>query len=96
MDKLPAIKLTPEQARHFAVGERAWPYRGWLQTLEGMIEAMYQVSYSRRRTAFFTISIDPKGVGALSKYDTQQNEWVTIEIFAPVDPDKELMWNEEE
>ena len=102
MDKIPAIKLTPEQARHFAVGKRAWTHHGWSQTHDGMIEAIFQevVPHLRgkgiKAVNFLTISIDPEGVGAISMYDDGKKEWVTKEIFAPVDPDEELMWDEEE
>ena len=98
MDKLPAIKLTPEQARHFAIGERAWTHRGWSQTNDGMIETLFQKTgpYPRLHVTFCCMTIEPKGVGTLSVYQPRKKEWVTIEIFAPVDPDKELMWEEEE
>jgi hypothetical protein len=42
------------------------------------------------------MTIDPEGVGALSVYNDNEKKWVAKEIFAPVDPDKELMWDEEE
>ena len=96
IDRLPTIQLTPEQARHFAVGERAWTYPAWSQTHDGMLETMYQHVGKDRTTSFWCMTIDPKGVGALSMYDAHKNKWVTKEIFAPVDPDKELMWDEEE
>ena len=96
IDRLPTIKLTPEQARHFAVSERAWPYEGWSQTHDGILQTMYQKPEAIFPATVWTMTIDPKGVGALSMYDARKNEWVTKEIFAPVDPDKELMWNEEE
>ena len=98
IDRLPTIKLTPEQARHFAIGERAWPYEGWSQTHDGMLEHMFQKTgpYPTLSVTFWSMTIDPKGVGALSVFEPQKKRWVTKEIFAPVDPDKELMWNEEE
>jgi len=96
IDKLPTIKLTPEQARHFAIGQWAWAHHGWSQTHDGMIETMFQKPEAISPATFWSMTIDPKGVGALSMYDARKNEWVTKEIFAPVDPDKELMWDEEE
>ena len=98
IDRLPAIKLTPEQARHFAVGKRAWAYQGWSETTaaDGMLSTMFQRPSVPGPATFWSMTIDPKGVGALSMYDARKNEWVTKEIFAPVDPDEELMWDEEE
>tara|TARA_R100001440_G_scaffold71133_1_gene93955 strand:+ start:636 stop:953 length:318 start_codon:yes stop_codon:yes gene_type:complete len=104
IDKLPAIKLTPEQARHFAVGKRAWAHHGWTQTNDGMLETMFQKSAMYQKAnqdygviaTFWCMTIDPEGVGALSRYEASKGRWVTKEIFAPVDPDEELMWDEEE
>jgi hypothetical protein len=98
IDKLPAIKLTPEQARHFAVGERAWTYPAWSQSHDGMLSTMFQQTgpHPRLHVTFWTMTIDPEGVGALSVYNDNEKKWVAKEIFAPVDPDKELMWDEEE
>jgi hypothetical protein len=70
-----------------------------------MLETMFQKSAMYQRgntgdygaiTTFWTMTIDPKGVGALSTYEPSKHRWVTKEIFAPVDPDEELMWDEEE
>lgn len=100
INKLPTIKLTPEQARHFAVSERAWARHGWSQTHDGMLETMYQASpFGRPATpaTFWCMTIDLKGFGAISMYEASKGRWVTKEIFAPVDPDeRELMWDEEE
>lgn len=98
IDKLPAIKLTPEQARHFAVGKRAWTHRGWSQMDDGMIETLFQKTdpYPSLYVTFWSMTIDPKGVGTLSVYQPSNKGWLTKEIFAPVDPDEELMWDEEE
>ncbi len=97
IDRLPTIKLTPEQARHFAVGKRAWCHVGWTES-DGMLETMWQKNKGMIPTPaiFCCMTIDPKGVGAISEYDPRANRWVTKEIFAPVDPDEELMWDEEE
>ena len=64
-----------------------------------MLETVWQKSQVGRPTTpatFWSMTIDPKGVGALSMYDRSKCKWVTKEIFAPVDPDEELMWDEEE
>jgi len=104
IDKLPTIKLTPEQARHFAVGQRAWVHHGWTQSHDGMLEAKFQKTIVQQKRSgghnmlvtFWTMTLDPEGVGAISMYDDKKKEWVTKEIFAPVDPDEELVWDEEE
>jgi hypothetical protein len=96
IDKLPAIKLTPEQARHFAVGKRAWAHHGWSQTHDGMLETMYQKPEAIFPATFWCMTIDPKGVGAISTYEPSKGRWVTKEIFAPVDADAILMWDKEE
>ncbi len=96
IDKLPTIKLTPEQARHFAVGQRAWVHHGWTQSHDGMLETMYQKPVALFPATFWTMTLDPEGVGAISMYEPSEKRWVTKEIFAPVDPDEELVWDEEE
>jgi hypothetical protein len=61
-----------------------------------MLETMFQKPEAISPATFWCMTIDPKGVGAISEYDPQRNRWVTRQIFAPVDPEAILMWDEEE